>query len=751
MTYEEKTSVEEEKKGEENLPLLLGVTNPICIKTPMEVDHKTTDNFRKIMSKVNLTESVEEASQREIVLLEINEMAKQWSLEVTTEKRVVETDVILYTFGSYRLGVHTPGADIDVLCVGSRHITHEDFFGTWVQMLENNDKVSDISPVPEARVPVCKFNFDGIDIDMVYAQVQQDAIFQDSFDIFDDSNLRNMEMKSVNSLNGARVAQGLLNHVPDKEVFKEALRGVKYWAKLRGIYSNVMGYLGGISWAILIARVCQLFPRLSAGAIIVRFFRFYDMWQFGVECPIMLTETTHNDDLGFTVWVPNDRQYRNTLMAIITPCYPAINSTYRVTLSNYRILKEEFRKMKEITTPETTNVEVSCEMWQKVLKKKDFFFLRQHYILIRARCSTKEPRKKEIQPKWKGLIEAKIRTLVLGMELVPGVMVYPHPDSLYREDVDPKTKDEYIENVFFVGLDIDESIAGNRFNFSQPVTVFKNQVNGHPLSQNQPCLTLRVEHRKAHKLPDFCFSDERRPKKRKKRKKTKVKTEYDSGSKIKEEKTIKVKSEGDEEMKTDGQVNGGGDTNYVGIKVKEEPTKPELEQERRLVLQRLLECLGSSEDDLEERLQKEIGALLDLSGGVEEQELLEALKKYSFVSREDGFLSALNKDQREELLKAIKAIFHTDLTASQENDDTDRKSLKRPLEKDKEEDPNERARKSSKFIDTNSKYSRLKENPHSLELSVKVLEESSTSWEDCSALKRPAKRHKKVKRLIAIT
>jgi len=746
MTYEEKTPGEEEKKGEENLPLLLGVTNPICIKTPMEVDHKTTENFRKIMSKVNLIESIEEASQREIVLLEINEMAKQWSLEVTTEKRVVETDVILYTFGSYRLGVHTPGADIDVLCVGSRHITHEDFFDTWVSMLENNDKVSDISPVPEARVPVCKFNFDGIDIDMVYAQVQQDAIFQDHFDIFDDGNLRNMEMKSVNSLNGARVAQGLLNCVPDKEVFIEALRGVKYWAKLRGIYSNVMGYLGGISWAILIARVCQLFPRLSAGAIIVRFFRFYDMWQFGVECPIMLTETTHNDDLGFTVWVPNDRQHRNTLMAIITPCYPAINSTYRVTLSNYRILKEEFRKMKEITTPESSNVEVSCEMWKQVLKKKDFFFLRQHYILIRARCSTEEPLKKEIQPKWKGLIEAKIRTLVLGMELVPGVMVYPHPDSLYREGVDPKTKTEYIENVFFVGLDIDESIAGNRFNFSQPVSVFKNQVNGHPLAQNQPCLSLRVEHRKAHKLPDFCFTDDRRPKKRKKKKKIKVKSEVDSETNIKEEKTIKVKNGCDIDMTTDVGVKAEDDSISGGIRVKEEPSKPELEQELGLALRRLLECLESPGDDFKERLNREIGALLDLSGNVKEQKLLEVIKKFGFVSREDGFRSILTRDECEELSKSVKTIFSSSLAS--ENDNSEMNSLKRPRAKE-EEDPNERARKSSKFIDTSSKYSRLIEDTNSLELSVKVLEESK-SWEDCSTPKR-VKRQKKAKRLIAIT
>lgn len=44
------------------------------------------------------------------------------------------------------------------------------------------------------------------------------------------------------------------------ENFKQTLRIIKVWAKNRGLSSNAMGFLGGISWAIMLAKICQIFP-----------------------------------------------------------------------------------------------------------------------------------------------------------------------------------------------------------------------------------------------------------------------------------------------------------------------------------------------------------------------------------------------------------------------------------------------------------------------------------------------------------
>lgn len=68
-----------------------------------------------------------------------------------------------------------------------------------------------------------------------------------------------VEGKFINILTFKRVAESIdKDSGINMDAFRETLQFVKLWAKNKGIYNNMMGYLGGISWAILVAKICQV-------------------------------------------------------------------------------------------------------------------------------------------------------------------------------------------------------------------------------------------------------------------------------------------------------------------------------------------------------------------------------------------------------------------------------------------------------------------------------------------------------------
>ena len=46
----------------------------------------------------------------------------------------------------------------------------------------------------------------------------------------------------------------------------------------RGIYANVLGFPGGVAWALLTARICQLYPNAAPSTIVSKFVPIYYQW-----------------------------------------------------------------------------------------------------------------------------------------------------------------------------------------------------------------------------------------------------------------------------------------------------------------------------------------------------------------------------------------------------------------------------------------------------------------------------------------
>ena len=75
---------------------------------------------------------------------DLNDMLCSWCSSLSSD---VKASPALLSFGSYRLGVHTPDADVDCLVLAPRHVTRQDFFGGWVDVLRGDDRVTELHPV----------------------------------------------------------------------------------------------------------------------------------------------------------------------------------------------------------------------------------------------------------------------------------------------------------------------------------------------------------------------------------------------------------------------------------------------------------------------------------------------------------------------------------------------------------------------------------------------------------------------------
>ncbi|XP_010476963.1 PREDICTED: nuclear poly(A) polymerase 1 [Camelina sativa] len=479
-----------------------GITEPISLGGPSELDVIKTRELEKYLQDVGLYESNEEAVKREEVLGILDQIVKTWIKTISRAKGLNdqllhEANAKIFTFGSYRLGVHGPGADIDTLCVGPRHATREgDFFGELQRMLSEMPEVTELHPVPDAHVPLMGFKLNGVSIDLLYAQLPLWVIPED-LDISQDAILQNADEQTVRSLNGCRVTDQILRLVPNIQNFRTTLRCMRFWAKRRGVYSNVSGFLGGINWALLVARICQLYPNALPNMLASRFFRVYNQWRW--PNPVLLCSMDEGS-LGLQVWDPRrNPKDRSHIMPIITPAYPGMNSSYNVSASTLRIMTGEFQRGKEICEAMETNK----ADWDTLFEPFAFFEAYKNYLQIDISAANVDDLRK-----WKGWVESRLRQLTLKIErhTYDKLQCHPHPHD-FQDSSRP------LHCSYFMGLQRKQGVPAaegeQQFDIRRTVEEFKHTVNGYMLWI--PGMEISVSHIKRRSLPNFVYPGGIRP------------------------------------------------------------------------------------------------------------------------------------------------------------------------------------------------------------------------------------------------
>lgn len=205
--------------------------------------------------------------RRERVLKKMEQVCRAWIASVgyklnLPQDAIVNAGGALYTSGSFRLGVHEPGADIDTILVAPNICTKQDFFGSGyippdydgesdlskvrdpnslAERIKRHPDVTNFVPVEEAAVPILTFDWEGVNIDLLFARLNSSSVSKD-FDIDNDQVLDGVDSATEKSLNGPRVTNLIAKLVGGTEeryqTFLKVVRCVRKWAKARGLYSN---------------------------------------------------------------------------------------------------------------------------------------------------------------------------------------------------------------------------------------------------------------------------------------------------------------------------------------------------------------------------------------------------------------------------------------------------------------------------------------------------------------------------------
>ena len=514
------------------------VYQPISVKAPSDVEKFASLALSKYIDKAYPQESVESRKAREKVLAKVDKLIKELVKRCTVASGVSEAQANdgggnIFISGSYRLGVHTEGTDIDIICCLPKQVTKDEFFGNFLDNLSARADVSEVTPITEAVVPMIGLKIDGIDIDLLYSCLPFAQVNLKEKDILDDNILRGVDDQTAKCLNGPRVTNMLYKLVPNFHEFAVCLRCLRLWGKKRGIYSNKMGYLGGVNFAILGAFICQLYPKAPAATLLKNFFRLMLDWKW--PNPIRLCPK-YEPGLNMEQWDPTiDRRQLRDLMPILTPAYPIMNSTYSTNQRTMEVMMMEFqrgkdicektikdimlRKLKVDKTQSSTNgggaantdlklsYDEVADEFSELFTPFDFFAHFSTYIMVLITANSEDD-----LLKWEGFVESRVRQLVVRLANLPFSAVRPHPKVLHDDKNNAAASKDggQLVSAAFIGVEADPNRAKGKVDLVWPIQQFKDAPKGGVMnwSGRKDGMQVDVRIQKWKELPDYVFSEE---------------------------------------------------------------------------------------------------------------------------------------------------------------------------------------------------------------------------------------------------
>ncbi|KAL3116472.1 hypothetical protein niasHT_006919 [Heterodera trifolii] len=288
----------------------------------------------------------------------------------------------LLVSGSLLLNSHTIGSDVNFVCLTpGEWLKVKDFMGTDknVQCVQNkctgeaanaaalfckiceSKHASGLVKIESESIMLIRFGFDGItfDISLVTVPSMENlplGITDDELDKmlrkFNWSNssdkkqmIRTLSsyrstLYNKNLFNGAITIKTDLGQIAyDQSNFRNLLKTLKIWATNNFIYSNKMGFLNGITLALLVAKIVLLYPFASTAFLLEQFFLYYST-RLG-RFPVQINKLDQTDVDWISSGTFSLLNFREFEMPVLTPTVPVQNAARLVTHSNATTIRRE--------------------------------------------------------------------------------------------------------------------------------------------------------------------------------------------------------------------------------------------------------------------------------------------------------------------------------------------------------------------------------------------------------------------------
>ncbi|MFB8032341.1 poly(A) polymerase [Streptomyces sp. NPDC056004] len=225
--------------------------------------------------------------------------------------------------GSRRMGCALPGADVDLVAALPGAV---DLPGVRERLAVALPDAVGLREVTGARVPGLRFSLGGLNVDLVTVAT---GALDPAEAVAGRAGLGETAATALGAVSDADAVLAAAD--PHRAAFTRLARGVKGWARARGLDSAPCGGLPGLAWSVLAARTAHESGELPPVPLLRHFFASWATWDW--DRPV--GPATAPDTGGFPV-------------TVLTPTAPVRSCTAQVSPAGRDLLTEELFRAWEI-------------------------------------------------------------------------------------------------------------------------------------------------------------------------------------------------------------------------------------------------------------------------------------------------------------------------------------------------------------------------------------------------------------------